>query len=139
MTEAVRRIVLDTNVLVAAAYAPGSASRRIVDACLDGQMAAVASPATIREYRWVLSRSVRPEDYKRRLDQLLEAMQVAEPAQTPRHVPDDSEDDKFLAAAVAGGASWIVTNDRHLLDLDPYWQIRIVRPGVFVERAGTQQ
>jgi hypothetical protein len=30
------RVVLDTNVLVAAAYAPASSSRAIVEACLDG-------------------------------------------------------------------------------------------------------
>jgi putative PIN family toxin of toxin-antitoxin system len=131
-----RRIVLDTNVLVAAAYAPASASRRIVEACRQGELIAVASPATIREQERILRRSVRVRGYEAWVDELLAKTELVEPAETPRHVPDDAEDDKFLAAALAGGAGWIVTNDRHLLDLDPYWQIRIVRPGVFVRLAG---
>jgi hypothetical protein len=39
--EGITQVVLDTNVLVAAAYNPGSASRRIVEACLTGELAAV--------------------------------------------------------------------------------------------------
>jgi hypothetical protein len=45
---AVRRVVLDTNVLVAAAYDPRSASR-VVEACLGGGLVPVLSPALRRE------------------------------------------------------------------------------------------
>ena len=38
------RVVLDTNVLVAAAYNPAGASRRTVEACPDGQLTPVLSP-----------------------------------------------------------------------------------------------
>ena len=41
---AVRRVVLDTNVLVAAAYNPRSASRHVVEACLGCRLMAVLSP-----------------------------------------------------------------------------------------------
>jgi putative PIN family toxin of toxin-antitoxin system len=127
------RVVLDTNVLVAAAYAPASASRRIVDACLRGDLAAVASPAIRCEYERILARAVRVDDYQDRLDEFLDKLDLVEPPQTPRLVPDDPEDDKFLAAAEAGSAGWIVTNDRHLLALDPHGTIRIVPSGRFVE------
>jgi putative PIN family toxin of toxin-antitoxin system len=127
------RVVLDTNVLVAAAYAPASASRRIVDACLRGDLAAVASPAIRCEYELILARAVRVDDYQDRLDEFLDKLDLVEPPQTPRLVPDDPEDDKFLAAAEAGSAGWIVTNDRHLLALDPHGTIRIVPSGRFVE------
>jgi putative PIN family toxin of toxin-antitoxin system len=125
------RIVLDTNVLVAAAYAPRSASGRIIDACLHGDLVAVASRATIREHEAILSRAVRGPARGDWLERFFDQCELVEPARTPRHVPDDAEDDKFLAVALAGQAGWIITNDHHLLDLDPYWQVRIVRPGVF--------
>jgi putative PIN family toxin of toxin-antitoxin system len=127
------RVVLDTNVLVAAAYAPQSASRRIVEACLDGQLVAVASRAIKGEYELILARAVRVEGYQDRLDQFLEGLELVEPTESPRLVPDDPEDDKFLAAAAASDAGWIVTNDRHLLALDPHGPIRIVASGRFVE------
>ena len=41
----VTRVVLDTNVLVAAAYNSASASRRIVETCLDGQLTPALGPA----------------------------------------------------------------------------------------------
>ena len=125
------RVVLDTNVLVAAAYAPASASRAIVEACLDGELEAIVSAETLREHQYILGRAVRSGAYERRLEQFLSSGTLVVPERTPRHVPDDAEDDKFLAAALAGRAGWIVTNDHHLLDRDPYWEIRIVRPGEF--------
>ncbi len=127
------RIVLDTNVLVAAAYAEHSASRRIVEACLRGELTPVASAAVQREYRFILARAVRKPDYEERLAELLDAVEVAEVQSVPRVVADDPEDDKFLAAALAGRAGWIVSNDRHLLGHDPYHDIRIVPSGVFAD------
>jgi uncharacterized protein len=125
------RVVLDTNVLVAAAYAPASASRAIVEACLDGDLEAIVSEETVREHRYILSRAVRSGAYQERLEQFLSGGTLVAPERTPRHVPDDAEDDKFLAAALTGQAGWVVTSDHHLLDLDPYWKVRIVRPGEF--------
>jgi predicted nucleic acid-binding protein len=118
---------------VAAAYAPGSASRRIVEACLDGDLVAVASPAIEREYERILARAVRVDQYEGRLGELLAGLERVEPSETPRVVPEDREDDKFLAAALAGSAAWIVTGDRHLLALDPHGPIRIVPSGRFAE------
>ena len=127
------RVVLDTNVLVAAAYAPQSASRRIVESCLAGKLVPVASTAVCREYHLILARAVRVEGYLDRLAEWLEQLELAEPSETPRLVPDDPDDDKFLAAAVPGKAGWLVTNDRHLTSLDPYREVRIVPSGRFVE------
>ena len=50
----------------------------------------------------------------------------------PRVVPDDPGDDKLLALALAAHADAVLTNDRHLLGLDPYGPVRILRPAEFV-------
>jgi len=126
------RVVLDTNVLVGAAYAPTSASRRVVDACLQGDLEAVVSPALRQEYDLILKRAVKTRGYDAALDRLLREAAVVEPTATPRVVPDDPADDKLVAAAIAGDAVAIVTNDQHLLDLDPCGTLRIVRPTDFV-------
>ena len=127
------RVVLDTNVLIAAAYAERSASRRIVEAALSDRLEAVASEAVLREYRFIVDRAVRRPDYREQLAVLVDAVEVVEPAALPPTVPDDPDDDKLLAAAVGGLAGWLVTNDRHLLVLHPFRGIRIVTSGVFAE------
>jgi putative PIN family toxin of toxin-antitoxin system len=126
------RVVLDTNVLVGGAYAEGSASRRIIDACLRGDLVAVSSPALHREYERILRQAVRVRGYDEALRRLLDGAEVVEPAAAPRVVPDDPEDDKLVAAALAAGAAAIITNDHHLLGLDPLGPLRIVRPAEFV-------
>jgi putative PIN family toxin of toxin-antitoxin system len=126
------KVVLDTNTLVASAYAEQSASRRIVEACLRGELVAVVSPALRREYEQILAVAVRVHDHDRALRQFLQQALVVEPAETPRVVPDDPDDDKLLAVAIAAGADVIVSSDRHLLGLDPYGSVRILRPTAFL-------
>ena len=103
-----------------------------MDACLRGTAVAILSPALCREYERILARAVRVAGCEEALRQLLDRAEVVEPAETPRIVPDDPDDDKLLAAARAGRADAVVTNDRHLLRLDPCGPVRIVRPAVFV-------
>jgi predicted nucleic acid-binding protein len=44
-----------------------------------------------------------------------------------RHaVPRDPQDSPILRAALACGADYLVTNDQHLLELDPYEGLAIV-------------
>jgi len=121
------RVVLDTNVLVAAAYNPASASRRLVEACLDGELTPVLSPALRREYEFILDRAARGRPYLDRIHRLVDGAEVVEPAQTPRVVADDPEDDKLVSAALAAGAI-LVTNDAHLLAIAGHEGLKVVRP-----------
>ncbi|MGE3807174.1 MAG: putative toxin-antitoxin system toxin component, PIN family [Gemmataceae bacterium] len=136
---AVERIVLDTNILVGSAYAPGSASRRLVDACLAGELCLVLSPALMSEYDFILARAVRRPGLDEIWQRLKAGALLAEPVEVPRLVPEDPDDDKLLATARAGAATALITSDHHLLRLDPYEGIRIMRPGPYWEersRAG---
>jgi uncharacterized protein len=133
--EAPDRVVLDTNLLVAAAYNPGSASRRVVEACLCGELTAVLSPALRREYELILARAVRGQRYAGPLRELLDRAEVVEPDAVPRVVPDDPDDDKLVAAALAAGAA-VVTNDRHLHAVAGHEGLRVLRPAELVRLRG---
>ena len=78
---------------------------------------------------------MRVPGYGESLRRFLEQAEVVEPARTPRVVPEDADDDKLVAVALAADAT-LVTNDRHLLRLDPGGPVRILRPAEYVLRAG---
>ena len=48
-------------------------------------------------------------------------------------IEKDPTDDKYIIAALEGQADYIVSGDKHLLELASYQNIRIVSPGKFVE------
>ena len=51
-----------------------------------------------------------------------------------RLVTADPDDDKVLECAVSGKAAFIVSGDRHLLDLKKYLGIRILRADEFIKQ-----
>ena len=127
------RVVLDTNVLVGDAYAEGSASARIVEACLDGWLEPVISPQLCDEYERILPRAIRMPHWRERYDRLLGRAILVEPPSVPRLIVDDPSDDMLVATALTGQARALITNDRHLLGLGAERWIWIARPGEFVE------
>jgi len=50
----------------------------------------------------------------------------------------DPDDDKFLEAAVAGDVDYLVSGDRHLLDLGTFRGIEIIEPRTFYEQLETK-
>ena len=72
--------------------------------------------------------------------ELMESLlSIVETIQEPKVipvVPQDPDDDKIVACAVAARVRWIVSGDDHLLDLGRYKAIRIVTPQQFWKRWG---
>lgn len=62
---------------------------------------------------------------------------MVKPVSFGRSVCSDPDDDKFLEAAVAADADYIVSGDVALLSLKNYRRIRIVRPAQFFKHCPT--
>lgn len=125
-----RRIVIDTNVLVASSYNRTSASFRILDAVRRGEFQLIVSPDIQPEYDRIMPRAVRTPSRIEHLRAIIGAGVQVTPRMNPA-VTEDREDDKFLAAASAGSAEAVITNDPHLLRTDGYHGIRVLRPSAF--------
>jgi predicted nucleic acid-binding protein len=108
------RVVLDTNVFVAAGFNSHSASARIIERVETGGLCLVWDEATRRETRTIL-RQIPPLSWERRAPLFLEENRFAEAVHPEQFawVPDP-DDRKFAALAAASGAV-LVTNDDHLL------------------------
>ncbi|MBI5733500.1 MAG: putative toxin-antitoxin system toxin component, PIN family [Candidatus Kerfeldbacteria bacterium] len=121
------RVVLDTNVLINADRGEYSYPKRILDLILNGSVMAVMTKPVRRENQLLVERLVRDTRLKDDIMDFLIMAELAQPAVIKVKI-DDAEDIKLLAAAVGGKAEWLITEDRHLLDLEKYQAVEIVTP-----------
>jgi uncharacterized protein len=130
----VRRIVVDTNVLVSGFM--GGNPRRVLREWAKGGFALCVSPAVLAEYERVLARF---DHLSAEADELLDLISEGEnvlrvsPSEAVHAVSADPDDDRFLECAVAAQADAIVSGDRHLLSLLAFRGIPILSPAAFLE------
>ena len=127
------RIVIDTNLFIAAYRNRNSASARILRILESGRAVGVCFTTAIeRELFRILKRGRTSTQYRDRIRTLLESGERIHDAPRVHLVKEDPSDNKFLGCATKAGASYILTNDRHLLDLGTVEGIRITRPQLFL-------
>ena len=131
------RVVLDTNVLVAAMRSPKGASARLVAAALHGEVIMVSNVGLFTEYEAVMTR----EEHLRAagislyealaiLDELAAVVVPASWVDLPRPQLRDRDDDMVLEAAVGGGADAIVTSERRTFaPASAHFGISVLTPG----------
>ncbi len=134
------RAVLDANVVVSALIRPqGPPGQILVRLLRDSAFELIASPATLDELRRSL-RYPRIRKYFRlpeeELDLWVDALGaiavVVEGNVSRSVVTADPADDIYIFAAGDGLADYIVSGDRHLMDLVEHGGIRIVTPRTFL-------
>jgi uncharacterized protein len=64
---------------------------------------------------------------------ILSKAEFALPEESIHVVEADPSDNKFLEAAVAGQADYIVSGDNDLLSLNPFRGIPIIKPAEFIK------
>jgi uncharacterized protein len=138
------RVVLDTVILVRGLINPPSWCGRIVFQQTD-RFRWIISPSIVDEYLDVLTRPELVRKYRtvatRDLNAILEQIATATVVH-PKLVPAicrDPADDKFLAAAIAGNASFIVTEDEDLLSIGSLEEIAVVNARTFLQVLETSE
>ena len=134
------RAVLDTNVLVSAEIKPEGNPNQILRR-LD-QFEWLTSEYILTELTQVLSRKHIQAKYQKqaaakaqaRYIDLIRAEAIVISVTTEvTAVSKDLKDNPILGCAVDGKAEYVVTGDKHLLELEAYEEIRIVTPSEFLE------
>lgn len=133
------RVVIDSSVVVAALATPNpeSASRVVLASVAAGLVDLVITDELEAEYRRAVEypqvrRYAAKVDRQGFVDAIVATAERVEAGSVEGAVPVDPGDDKVVAAALAGRADFLVTLDRHLLDLGGQPGVVILRPGDFL-------
>ena len=108
---------------------------RILKAWRDNKLQLVVSTDILDEYQRVaaiLGEKYSQVDISPVLDLLTVNSDIVTAPPLPEPVSVDPDDDKFVACALASNTKLIVSGDRHLLDIDGYQDIRVLKPRRFV-------
>jgi uncharacterized protein len=136
----VLRVVLDANVLVSAYINPEGTPGQIVQSFLrDGSFALVLSEPIIAEvlealaYPKVLKAARSKIDVALWFEDLVVLSKLlGDDFEVPR-LSTDPDDDKYIATAIAGRATFLVTGDPDLLTVRQHEGLRIFTPRSFLD------
>ncbi len=137
----VKRVVLDTSILISALLFRGELSK-IVGLWQKGGMIPVISKETFNELRIVLGYpkfSLTQEERDSIIEQeILPYFEIVEVVKEVKGISRDPEDDKFISCAISASADYIVSGDKDLLDLKHYKSTKIIKTSDFLKKLGVR-
>jgi len=132
-----KRVILDTNIFISMAL--GGQVGKINDKWRAGDFLLVVSDDIMSEYLDVL---LRPKLHLKSrtiaviTGRIYRKAKFVKPEERVSGVQPDPKDDKFLEAAVAEQVDFIVSGDKHLLDLKSFRSIPIITAREFMDWLG---
>lgn len=125
------RVVLDTNVIIAAFAARGLCAE-VFEICLSDHAVILSEHILSETYEKLVKKISLPENTaKSIIEYLRDTAEVVEPESIDEAVCRDKDDVKIIGAALKGKARFIITGDDDLLVLKSYKGIRMVTPRDF--------
>ncbi len=133
MTEKIK-IVPDTNVIISSIFWRGT-PYKVMKNGFERKYVIVTSPEIIDEVVDKLRNKFNvPENKVSKLIRtLIEFSVVIAPIERIDVVKDDSDDNKIVECAIEAYADYIVSGDKHLLNIGNFEEIKILTPGEFIE------
>lgn len=128
------RVVLDTNIFISAVL--GGKVGIIIDEWKAGKFTLVVNDEIAHEYLDVI---IRPKfkipeiEIVSLTDYLLQTAEFVTSEEKINVIVADATDNKFIEAAVAGKVKYIVSGDKHLLDLENFRGIQIIKASEFID------
>jgi putative PIN family toxin of toxin-antitoxin system len=139
MTAAVVKVVFDTNIFVSGHFWKGPPYRCLLAAAARLATLLVSEPILSELREKLIDKFGIPEAevaaIVNRLGAYVETVPVLG---RTGWVAQDADDDKFIDAALSGGATIIVSGDRHLLALGTVEGIEILTARQFLDRLASQ-
>lgn len=128
-------IVLDTNVFISGVFFTGP-PYIILNAWRSGKLKIVISTEILEEYIRVgeeLSSKYSGVNLRPAIELLALNATFVTTSDLPEQICRDTDDDKFLSCAVSGKCNFIISGDKHLLELKEYSGVKILTPRKFID------
>ena len=134
-----KKVVIDTNVLVSGTFWTG-ASYRVLSLIDKDEINLVISSQITKEYARIINSSeildkttINQKTRIHSVNKLLQKAIIVEPKEHIDIIKEDKDDNKFIEAAISGFAGYIITNDKHILKLKEYKGIKILTSEDFLK------
>lgn len=124
------KITIDTNFLVSSTQWDYSVAHKLLIKLIKKDVEIFTTKEILDEFSKVLSRDFKynPEEINNILEKVLAFVKIVDPKEKIEIVKDDPEDNKVIECAVESLSEYIITYDKHLLNLKEYKGIKIIKP-----------
>ena len=128
------KAVIDTTVFLSALFWNGK-PKQVIELALEKKIVGVTAPEILSELeeKLLLKFKYPKNQIDSYLKLIIENFEVVKPKIKVDVVKDDSDDNKIIEAALESKAKYIVTGDKHLLNIDSYQKIIIMTPNQFIQ------
>lgn len=129
------KVTVDTNILVSAFVFPGSTVIRIFDDVFDDFVELGLSDDILREFSGICVRKFdyEPEEAVKKADMVRHISKMVYPEQKVNVIKDEP-DNRILECADKFRADYIISGDKHLLQLQKYKGVLIITPADYLRR-----
>jgi len=136
------KIVTDTNLIISAFINPHGKPALILDAVIDDQLILITSKTILNEAwrvfsyhkikKWLNKNNIKQQETDIYLEKLAMISIVVSGETKIDAVSRDPDDNIILSCAKEGNADFIISGDKHLLDIKVFQGIKILNPVDFL-------
>ena len=123
-------VTFDTNVLLSATLWDGSVAQKLLFDLIKQNVEIYTTTEILSEYQEVLKRDFdfSDEEVAEILEKVLAFVTLVNPTKRVKVVKEDPDDNMIIECALESNSRYVITYDKHLLNLKEYQGIRIIRP-----------
>ena len=123
-------VTFDTNVLLSATLWDGSVAQKLLFDLIRQRIKIYSTTEILSEYQEILKRDFDFTDAEvsEIMEKVLAFVTLVSPQMKIKAVKDDPDDDTIIECALESESKYIITYDKHLLNLKEFRGIRIIRP-----------
>lgn len=123
-------VTFDTNVLLSATLWDGSVAQKLLFDLIRQDVKIYSTPEILSEYQEILKRDFdfSNEDIDEIMEKIMEFVTLVNPTTKVDVVKEDTDDNSIIECALESNSKYIITYDKHLLNLKEHQGIRIIKP-----------